>query len=241
MRRRCREHRLARRQDRHAELSERRPVARRARRGCARTRRRRRTREQQRVRPAASRTNGTSPPIATDRQRTGVDEGDRRADRAQLDRGYRPHSWRRRPWAESRRRDRDADRRAPCGCTALGARIEPLAALRPRQRANAGRRSACRSYGRSTACSRRAWPMPRTRCVVRSCRWETSPRSRCSSSFRCRPSSVASPRATRSSRHGACFLERLGSRYGLPVAPRVRHVRRAGPLATLVIAYRSLE
>ena len=37
------------------------------------------------------------------------------------------------------------------------------------------------------------------------------------------------------------FLERLGSRYGLPVAPRVRHVRRAGPLATLVVAYRSLE
>ena len=37
------------------------------------------------------------------------------------------------------------------------------------------------------------------------------------------------------------FLERLRSRYGLPVAPRVRHVRRAGPLATLVVAYRSLE
>lgn len=36
------------------------------------------------------------------------------------------------------------------------------------------------------------------------------------------------------------FLERLGSRYGLPAAPRVRLVRRAEPLATLVVAYRSL-
>jgi hypothetical protein len=35
------------------------------------------------------------------------------------------------------------------------------------------------------------------------------------------------------------FLERVSSRYGLPVAPRVRHVRAAGPLATLVVAYRS--
>jgi hypothetical protein len=35
------------------------------------------------------------------------------------------------------------------------------------------------------------------------------------------------------------FLGRLSDRYGLPTAPRVRHVRSAGPLATLVIAYRS--
>ena len=35
------------------------------------------------------------------------------------------------------------------------------------------------------------------------------------------------------------FLERLADRYGLPDAPRVRHVRRAGPLAMLVVAYRS--
>jgi hypothetical protein len=34
------------------------------------------------------------------------------------------------------------------------------------------------------------------------------------------------------------FLERLSERYGLPAPPRVRHVR-AGPLATLVVAYRS--
>jgi hypothetical protein len=34
------------------------------------------------------------------------------------------------------------------------------------------------------------------------------------------------------------FLERL-ARYGLPALPRVRHLRRAGPLATLVIAYRN--
>lgn len=33
------------------------------------------------------------------------------------------------------------------------------------------------------------------------------------------------------------FLDGL-ARYGLPAAPRVRHVRGAGPLATLVIAYR---
>ena len=35
------------------------------------------------------------------------------------------------------------------------------------------------------------------------------------------------------------FLERLSGRYGLPSPPRVRPVRSAGPLATLVIAYRS--
>jgi hypothetical protein len=35
------------------------------------------------------------------------------------------------------------------------------------------------------------------------------------------------------------FLDRLSERYGLPITPRVRHVRDAGPLATLVIAYRS--
>ncbi|HJW11840.1 MAG TPA: hypothetical protein VJ598_08640, partial [Albitalea sp.] len=34
------------------------------------------------------------------------------------------------------------------------------------------------------------------------------------------------------------FLERL-ARYGLPASPRVRHLRGAGPLATLVIAYRN--
>ena len=37
----------------------------------------------------------------------------------------------------------------------------------------------------------------------------------------------------------AGFVERLASRYGLQRAPRVRHVRTEGPLATLVIAYRS--
>lgn len=35
------------------------------------------------------------------------------------------------------------------------------------------------------------------------------------------------------------FLDRLAHRYGLPAAPRVRHVRNAGPLITLVVAYRS--
>jgi hypothetical protein len=35
------------------------------------------------------------------------------------------------------------------------------------------------------------------------------------------------------------FLERISDRYGLPSPPRVRHVRSATPLATLVIAYRS--
>lgn len=35
------------------------------------------------------------------------------------------------------------------------------------------------------------------------------------------------------------FVERLESRYGLPAAPRVRPVRTAGPLAMLVVAYRS--
>ena len=35
------------------------------------------------------------------------------------------------------------------------------------------------------------------------------------------------------------FLERLSNHYGLPLAPRVRHVRTRGPLATLVVAYRS--
>jgi hypothetical protein len=35
------------------------------------------------------------------------------------------------------------------------------------------------------------------------------------------------------------FVERLAGRYGLQRAPRVRHVRTEGPLATLVVAYRS--
>lgn len=35
------------------------------------------------------------------------------------------------------------------------------------------------------------------------------------------------------------FLDRLANRYGLPVPPRVRHMRTAGPLATLVVAYRN--
>ena len=35
------------------------------------------------------------------------------------------------------------------------------------------------------------------------------------------------------------FLDAVTSRYGLPAAPRVRHRVAAGPLATLVIAYRS--
>jgi len=34
------------------------------------------------------------------------------------------------------------------------------------------------------------------------------------------------------------FLERT-SRYGLPASPRVRHLRVAAPLATLVVAYRN--
>ena len=37
----------------------------------------------------------------------------------------------------------------------------------------------------------------------------------------------------------AQFLDRLANRYGLPTPPRVRQVRTAGPLATLVVAYRS--
>jgi hypothetical protein len=35
------------------------------------------------------------------------------------------------------------------------------------------------------------------------------------------------------------FLDSLTWRYGLPSAPRLRHVLTQGPLATLVIAYRS--
>jgi len=35
------------------------------------------------------------------------------------------------------------------------------------------------------------------------------------------------------------FRDRLLERYGLPVAPRVRHSRAAGPLVKMVIAYRS--
>lgn len=35
------------------------------------------------------------------------------------------------------------------------------------------------------------------------------------------------------------FLERLSTRYGLPEPPRVRVHKGAGPLATLVVAYRS--
>lgn len=35
------------------------------------------------------------------------------------------------------------------------------------------------------------------------------------------------------------FLEALTRRYGLPAAPRVRHLKTHGPLATLLLAYRS--
>jgi hypothetical protein len=35
------------------------------------------------------------------------------------------------------------------------------------------------------------------------------------------------------------FLQRIASRYGLPSAPKVRHLRSVAPLATMVIAYRS--
>jgi len=35
------------------------------------------------------------------------------------------------------------------------------------------------------------------------------------------------------------FLDALTWRYGLPAAPRVRHLKTQGPLAKLVIAYRS--
>jgi hypothetical protein len=35
------------------------------------------------------------------------------------------------------------------------------------------------------------------------------------------------------------FVERIGAAYGLPAFPRVRHLRAPGPLATLVVAYRS--
>lgn len=35
------------------------------------------------------------------------------------------------------------------------------------------------------------------------------------------------------------FLDSLTWRYGLPAMPRVRHLKTQGPLATLVIAYRS--
>jgi hypothetical protein len=35
------------------------------------------------------------------------------------------------------------------------------------------------------------------------------------------------------------LLERLQDRYGLQAPPRVRHVRTEGPLATLVVVYRS--
>jgi hypothetical protein len=35
------------------------------------------------------------------------------------------------------------------------------------------------------------------------------------------------------------FLDALTRRYGLPATPRIRHLKTPGPLATLVIAYRS--
>jgi hypothetical protein len=35
------------------------------------------------------------------------------------------------------------------------------------------------------------------------------------------------------------FLDGVASRYGLPRPPRVRYLRTAGPLATLIVAYRT--
>jgi hypothetical protein len=37
----------------------------------------------------------------------------------------------------------------------------------------------------------------------------------------------------------SAFLERIATRYGLPCAPRVRHRMDSGPLATLIVIYRS--
>ena len=51
-------------------------------------------------------------------ERCALDQGHRRADRAQLDGGYRSHSRRGRSGPQSRRGDRDADRRAPRGLRA---------------------------------------------------------------------------------------------------------------------------
>lgn len=35
------------------------------------------------------------------------------------------------------------------------------------------------------------------------------------------------------------FVARVSARYGLPSAPRIRHLKEPGPLITLIVAYRS--
>ena len=82
-------HRLDRRQDRHADLSQRRPLARRARAAVRRGRASPADSQARRRAARCGRTSGTSrPTAATARATAALDQGDRRADRAQLARGH---------------------------------------------------------------------------------------------------------------------------------------------------------
>ena len=168
---------LDRGQDRHADVSQRRPLAFRP---CAIVRagvppksaaRPRRVRTAAAVQVVRRRLPNRS-------QRSALDEGDRRADRAQLARRHGARSRRRAitgPIPRPRSRCRSpAATRACCRGARSETRVrraDPSPHAHPRS-------SADRSCGRSTARSRRVSPTSKTRCDARSCRSATSRRSR---------------------------------------------------------------
>ena len=161
---------------------------------------------------ACVRTNGTSPPTGPTAQ-SALDEGHRRAHRAQLARRHRPRPRRRRPRTEPGRGDRVADRRAARGRRWQGARDEARARSRSDARASATRRDLRPDLDVRRRASRTASPTSRTRCVARSCSWATFARA-----GRPRPFAARAARARRRRRRAAA---RVGS---IP-APRLAALR----------------
>ncbi len=162
-------HRLARRQDRHAELPERRPLARRA--GApVRDGRAAVDAEAARAAPAArcGRTSGTSPPAARPRRAGPWTKAIAVLDRAQLAARERPGPRRRRPRAEPGGRDRDADRRprrparSTCGAPSRRvAKASTCAATRRRvSRCRQRRPAAGRAHRREAATRLESLPAP---------------------------------------------------------------------------------
>ena len=233
--------RLARRQDRDAELSERRPHARRAgaplpRRCGAVTRSAAR-----RVQLAAALQVVRRRLARRRRGQRSVDEGDRGPHRAQLAARERAHPRHRRSRPEPVRRDRDADRR-PAHRRDRRRIAMSVAAL---ARARLPRRA---DDGGPPLPAPLVWTFdgPFERCLadledsLRRALLLIGDVSRVALLV-----DVSLPALQARVRAGdriqpawGRFLERLGD-YGLPSFPRVRYLRRSGPLATLVVAYRS--
>ena len=161
-----------------------------------------------------------------------VDQGHRRADRAQLARPERTRARRRRPRPQPGGRDRDADRR-PAAWTHPGS-----GAMRTARAAAGGR----------PLPSPLVWTFdgPFDRCLADAedtlRRAIVHGRRRVARRAAGRPvaAGAAAARAGRRRRAaGLGPLPRNIERYGLPAAPRVRHLRGDGPLLTLLVAYRN--